>query len=515
MQFRETENQTTWPFYGCNASQWNVSDPLSWPYNVGLQNVGMPADAWDLGRWWIEALNNPIHQISAFVAWFKPGKGFEVRCEVCALSTPVTTRSSACENLPAHAIANTTSTIVQNYIAGSWSPSTIFTYNTTPSTSECRFVCETGYNRNGSACVQNAPVNTCESHYGESCTGTGDTLGYGGSCIGHTQATPWTCNTNASVSCTAASQCPDRVTPTWFQTAYTPATWSIWLSWDEVKIFNSNWWYIGICSKKVFDFYSGKVPYSVLNAEGMGSWDWDGWTNQRSAVYAIWEPSYYLFNNQDLTSQGWNTYYYTKLCRNINWAAISATSNSWDPIYFIGPVTSNDWYRHDVVYRYNAHVYSWWNSNWAWFQSRVLKPGDHPSQPATVTKQCNGYIPEKAGNYYCATSGVQCAPSNAVASYFSNSNYPFSQSLKDGFTSFTSYRDAYYYWFGVSNSALQLCRWLTWSWDLIRASYPWTNGRWVGMSSLWSAWVLNVWNCSNDTQTLSCPWYVMSWSTNW
>ena len=185
---------------------------------------------------------------------------------------------------------------MQSYVAGSWSPSTIFTYNTTPSTSECRFVCETGYNRNGSACVQNAtagicavpygtiasappsplcligtpngfhtagngwewqclgvnggqdvecfvdqplsyswdistwsacannqqtrtvvckdnngatvadslcpqpkpattqpatcpPVNTCESHYGESCTGTGDTLGYGGSCIGHTQAT--------------------------------------------------------------------------------------------------------------------------------------------------------------------------------------------------------------------------------------------------------------------------------------------------------------------------------------
>lgn len=45
---------------------------------------------------------------------------------------------------------------MQNYVAGSWSPSTIFTYNTTPSTSECRFVCETGYNRNGSACVQNA-----------------------------------------------------------------------------------------------------------------------------------------------------------------------------------------------------------------------------------------------------------------------------------------------------------------------------------------------------------------------
>jgi hypothetical protein len=363
--------------------------------------------------------------------------------------------------------------------------------------------------------IQTANCSTCDSHYGESCTWTGDPLWYGGTCIGHKQATLWICNTNTSISCSSASQCPDFAVPSWFSTAYTTNNWSTWLSWDEVKIFNSNWWYIGICSKKVFDFYSGKVPYSVLNAEGMGSWDWDGWTNQRSAVYAIGEPSYYLFANQNLTSQGWNTYFYTKLCRNINWSAIYATSSSWDPIYLIGPSTNNERYRHDVVYRYNANVRSWWNNNWAWFNAWVLKPGDHPSQPATVTKQCDGYIPEKPWNYYCATNGVQCAPSNAVSSYFSNSNYPFSQTLKDGFTSFSSYRDAYYYGFWTSNSAFQICRWLTSSWDLIRASYPWTNWRWIWMSSLWSAWVLNIWNCSNGTQSISCPWYIMSWSNNW
>lgn len=78
--------------------------------------------------------------------------------QVCSTSNPYPiTRNASCDAIPAHTIYNTTSTIVQTQASSgaAWLPSTTSVYNTTASTTECRFVCESGYNWNGSACVQN------------------------------------------------------------------------------------------------------------------------------------------------------------------------------------------------------------------------------------------------------------------------------------------------------------------------------------------------------------------------
>ena len=121
----------------------------------------MMVDSADLARGYILPISDPLHYMSAFVAWNKAGKGFKVNCEVCPLTIPVTTRQEACKNLPEHAIPNTVSVITQTASGSVWTPSDIFSYNLVASTSECRFVCEDNYTWNGSACIANAQTAVC------------------------------------------------------------------------------------------------------------------------------------------------------------------------------------------------------------------------------------------------------------------------------------------------------------------------------------------------------------------
>jgi hypothetical protein len=62
------------------------------------------------------------------------------------------TRPQDCENLPNNAQWNTVSSITQTWNGYNWYPSSIGSYNETSSTDECRFICDSGYNWNGSVC---------------------------------------------------------------------------------------------------------------------------------------------------------------------------------------------------------------------------------------------------------------------------------------------------------------------------------------------------------------------------
>lgn len=75
---------------------------------------------------------------------FYPGAGVE-----CSQQSRVV----SCTGLPSNASWNTVSSIFQSYDGSAWNPSQVGTYNETPSTSECRFVCNSGYVWNGSACI--------------------------------------------------------------------------------------------------------------------------------------------------------------------------------------------------------------------------------------------------------------------------------------------------------------------------------------------------------------------------
>ena len=165
-------------FYGCNAPQWNVSNPLLWNYNLGFTE-GMMADRLfgDIGRWWVYP-NNPVSQ---FYAWNKGGKGFKVNCEVCSYTAPV----GLCTAKPANSVRNTVSTVTGNPL-----PSIVSVYNTIPSNNECRFKCNAGYQRDGAACTLTLVAGTCQETVGQVCTNNSQ-CGTGGTCTNTTTQTAW------------------------------------------------------------------------------------------------------------------------------------------------------------------------------------------------------------------------------------------------------------------------------------------------------------------------------------
>ena len=57
-----------------------------------------------------------------------------------------------CTTKPANTVWNNVSTVTQTWTGSAWSPSNTSTYNTTASTSECRYKCATGYVWTGSVC---------------------------------------------------------------------------------------------------------------------------------------------------------------------------------------------------------------------------------------------------------------------------------------------------------------------------------------------------------------------------
>ncbi len=71
------------------------------------------------------------------------------------------TRTVNCTGLPANAEWNTASSITQTKDGSSWTPSAAGTYNTTPSTKECRYKCVDGYAWNGSKCFDPCEPNPC------------------------------------------------------------------------------------------------------------------------------------------------------------------------------------------------------------------------------------------------------------------------------------------------------------------------------------------------------------------
>ena len=89
----------------------------------------------------------------------------DVAAEECASvsgswnsSTGKCTRTQNCSSKPANTVWNTVSSITQtyNYDDEIWEPSTTSSFNETGSTSQCRYKCASGYDWNGSTCVDPA-----------------------------------------------------------------------------------------------------------------------------------------------------------------------------------------------------------------------------------------------------------------------------------------------------------------------------------------------------------------------
>lgn len=73
------------------------------------------------------------------------------------------TRTASCTDIPANASWNSVSAIIQTWNGEDWTPSNTSTYNTTSSTSECRYKCADSYHteNGGASCISNTKTASC------------------------------------------------------------------------------------------------------------------------------------------------------------------------------------------------------------------------------------------------------------------------------------------------------------------------------------------------------------------
>ncbi len=241
-------------FYGCNASGWNVSltgiipdemlqkipvtnndndTATSFKTNTmptDLSNIDI-MDIWTLstviqkdGMWqynsvYVPKINryiNPHDFEERFFAWDDGAaigkKWFVVTCDLTTTITPPTTRTGACIGLPANAIPNIATGIVQYAGTSGWSPGTGYNYDPTPSTTSCNFICNPNYTRNTTTltCTPNTQTVACNGVQPTNATPTsGTTYIQTRSGTGWLPTISWntgtgscgyTCNTNHTLS---------------------------------------------------------------------------------------------------------------------------------------------------------------------------------------------------------------------------------------------------------------------------------------------------------------------------
>ncbi|MBP5202542.1 DUF1566 domain-containing protein [bacterium] len=154
-------------FKCASGSAWNGSSCDSAPTTVS-ECTGLPENA-------IWNTTAAIVQTYDGVSWEPPATGTynltpsQDECHfICKPNYDWTgsqcvagTQMVECTGLPANAVWNTVSTVSQTWNGTAWTPTSTGIYNTTSSTSECRFKCNTNYTWNNSTCKADSKVSNC------------------------------------------------------------------------------------------------------------------------------------------------------------------------------------------------------------------------------------------------------------------------------------------------------------------------------------------------------------------
>ena len=153
-----------------------------------------------------------------------------------------------CTGRPANATWNTAESISQTWDGEEWYPSEAGTYNTNPSSSECRFKCEQDYDWNGSQCWK--PVDPCDpnpclnvANSTKECIETGDTT-YSCKCESGYNWNGSQCQSNSTPSLpecstsTTTFPCKDSTTPYIWSERYGKMNWQAAV--DKCTVLNSS-----------------------------------------------------------------------------------------------------------------------------------------------------------------------------------------------------------------------------------------------------------------------------------
>ena len=112
-------------------AQWNTASSITQTWN---------------GSSWIPSTTGTYNTTASTTECrFKCNSGYTYENGTC-----INQKTVSCTGLPANAQWNTASSITQNWNGSAWTPSATGTYNTTASTTQCRYKCKTNYNWNSS-----------------------------------------------------------------------------------------------------------------------------------------------------------------------------------------------------------------------------------------------------------------------------------------------------------------------------------------------------------------------------
>ncbi|MGI6394001.1 MAG: hypothetical protein ACOX2F_04635 [bacterium] len=119
---------------------------------------GSYTQAWNGSSW--QPVTSTTYNITPGDCRYVCSSGYHYESGVCVSNTRT---NQSCSAKPVNTDWNTVSTITQTWSGGQWTPSTTTSYNETPSTSECRFICKTNYSWDGFACEAAIQMATCNS----------------------------------------------------------------------------------------------------------------------------------------------------------------------------------------------------------------------------------------------------------------------------------------------------------------------------------------------------------------
>lgn len=147
--------------YKCNPDyHWDTSSCVSntrtdqtctgLPANAEWNTVSSITQTWNGSSWTPSTAGSYNETPSSIECRYKCKTDYHLDGGACISNT----RTQACTGLLTNASWNTVSSITQTWNGSSWTPSTAGTYNTTGSTTECRYQCSASFYWNNTACVQ-------------------------------------------------------------------------------------------------------------------------------------------------------------------------------------------------------------------------------------------------------------------------------------------------------------------------------------------------------------------------
>ncbi len=157
--------------YKCNTNyNWNSSNSKCVAATQTYTCTGLPANAvWNNVSSYTQTWTGEEWTPSATAATYNTTASSTECRFICATNYSwknsqcvADTRTANCTELPSTGASwNTVSSITQTWNGSSWQPTTTGSYNTTASTTECRFKCNTNYTWDGSKCVADTRTASC------------------------------------------------------------------------------------------------------------------------------------------------------------------------------------------------------------------------------------------------------------------------------------------------------------------------------------------------------------------